>query len=120
MTIATYITPPSCSTVPIALACAINLASDHYTLADYQEARELDTETLAACRSRLGEDHPTTLACAVNLSGDLRALGEGRSAEELHNDSLARMRAVLSPNHPATVAAARGIRADCDVEAIAF
>lgn len=105
---------------PITLACAINLASDHYTLADYQEARKLDTETLAACRSRLGEDHPTTLACAVNLSGDLRALGEGRSAEELHNDSLDRMRTVLTPGHPATVAAARGIRADCDVEAIPF
>ncbi|MCO8305009.1 FxSxx-COOH system tetratricopeptide repeat protein [Streptomyces sp. RKCA744] len=104
---------------PVALACAINMASDHYTLADYQEAHDLDTEALAACRSRLGEDHPTTLACAVNLSGDLRALGEGRRAEELHQDALGRMRRVLTAGHPATVAAARGIRADCDVEAIA-
>ncbi|MBL1098768.1 FxSxx-COOH system tetratricopeptide repeat protein [Streptomyces coffeae] len=105
---------------PVSLACAINLASDHFTLADYEEARRLDTETLAACRTRLGEDHPTTLACALNLSGDLRALGEGRSAEELHHDALTRMRQVLSAGHPATVAAARGIRADCDVEAMAF
>ncbi|WP_432014656.1 FxSxx-COOH system tetratricopeptide repeat protein [Streptomyces cucumeris] len=105
---------------PVSLACAINLASDHFTLADYEEARRLDTDTLAACRSRLGEDHPTTLACALNLSGDLRALGEGRSAEELHQDALTRMRRVLTAAHPATVAAARGIRADCDVEAMAF
>ncbi|MEU8827984.1 FxSxx-COOH system tetratricopeptide repeat protein [Streptomyces sp. NPDC048636] len=105
---------------PVSLACAINLASDHFTLGDYEEARRLDTDTLAACRSQLGEDHPTTLACALNLSGDLRALGEGRSAEELHQDALTRMRRVLTASHPATVAAARGIRADCDVEAMAF
>lgn len=105
---------------PIALACAVNLASDHYTLQNYSEAHRLDAEALAGCRAKLGEDHPTTLACMVNTAADLRALGQSQEAQELHDGALARYRRVLHPQHPATVAAARGIRADCDIEALSL
>lgn len=105
---------------PIALACAINLASDHYTLQNYDEAHRLDTEALAGCRRKLGEDHPTTLACMVNAAADLRALGRSQEAQEIHDDALERFHRILTAEHPATISAARGIRADCDIEALSL
>ncbi|WP_165396260.1 tetratricopeptide repeat protein [Streptomyces sp. F001] len=60
---------------PIALACAINLASDLSALGRADEARELGEKARALCLARLGEDHPTTLVGGANLALDLIAVG---------------------------------------------
>jgi hypothetical protein len=59
-------------------------------LAEYQEARELDEDTLAGYRRVLGEDHPDTLSSANSLAYDLRQLGEYQQARESddHSDGL--------------------------------
>ena len=79
----------------------------------YDQARELDEDTLARRRRVLGEDHPDTLTSAGNLAVDLRALGEHQAARELDEDTLARRRRVLGEDHPDTLTSASNLATTC-------
>ena len=100
---------------PRSIVCAINLASDHYALGDYQTALKRDRETLETAREKLGEEHPTTLACALNYSLDLRATGQEKEAQTCFDAAVEGMLKVQGPTHPATIAARQAVRADCDI-----
>jgi hypothetical protein len=68
---------------PETLTSANNLAADLRALGEYQQARDLDEDTLARRRRVLGDDHPDTLTSANNLGADPRALGELEQRERL-------------------------------------
>jgi hypothetical protein len=61
---------------PETLISASWLAADLRELGEYQQARELDEDTLARRRQVLGDDHPDTLISANGLAADLRELRE--------------------------------------------
>ena len=61
---------------PGTLNAATTVAAVLRALGRYDQARELDEDTLARRRRVLGEDHPHTLVSASNLAIGLRALGE--------------------------------------------
>jgi hypothetical protein len=61
---------------PDTLTSASWLAAELRELGEYQQARELDEDTVARRRRVLGDDHPDTLTSAANLATDLRALGQ--------------------------------------------
>ena len=61
---------------PGTLNAATTVAAVLRALGRYDQARELDEDTLARRRRVLGEDHPHTLVSANNLAIGLRALGE--------------------------------------------
>ncbi len=67
---------------PDTLGSANNLALDLGALGEYEQARELDENTLTR-RQVLGEDHPDTLRSAEDLATDLRALGQYKQARRL-------------------------------------
>jgi hypothetical protein len=52
-------------------------------LGQYEQARELNEETLSRGQRVFGEDHPDTLKSARRLAIDLRNLGERDKAEAL-------------------------------------
>ena len=85
-----------------ALWMANNLAETWRTFARYQQARELDEDTLNRRRRVLGPDHSNTLTSANKLALDLHVLGEVEAARELNEDTLKRCRRVLGPDHPYT------------------
>ena len=68
---------------PSTLASAHHLARDLSTLGEYQEACDLNRDTLTRRRRVLGDDHPHTLATATNLAADLCALGKHEQAGQL-------------------------------------
>jgi hypothetical protein len=68
----------------------------------YDQARQIDEDTLARRRRILGDNHPHTLQSATMLAADLRALGDYQAARALDEDTLARLRQVLGPEHPDT------------------
>ena len=80
--------------------------------ASYQQARDLDEDTLTRRRRVLGDDHPDTLTSASNLAVDLRALGEYQQARDLDEDTLARRRRVLGDDHPDTLTSANNLAVD--------
>ena len=61
---------------PGTLNAAATLAVVLRALGRYDEARDLNQDTLTRRRRVLGEDHPDTLTSAKGLAADLRALGE--------------------------------------------
>ena len=97
---------------PDTLNAAATLAAVLRALGRYDQARELDEDTLARGRRVLGEDHPDTLISANNLALDLRALGDHQAARELDEDTLARHRRVLGDDHPGTLASASNLAID--------
>ncbi|MET3423200.1 tetratricopeptide (TPR) repeat protein [Actinoplanes tereljensis] len=88
------------------------LASIHYQLGHYQQAHDLDQESLNRERRNRGDDHPNTLSSANNLSADLSALGEHERARVLDEDTLARRRRVLGDDHPDTLRSANNVAFD--------
>ncbi len=94
------------------LHVANNLAEAWRSFARYQQARELDEDTLDRCRRVLGPDHPDTLRSAGNLALDLHGLGEVEAARELDEDTLDRRRRVLGPDHPHTLGSASNLARD--------
>jgi Tetratricopeptide repeat len=58
---------------PDTLTSASRLAADLRELGEYQQARQLDEDTLARRHRVLADDHPDTLISANNLAADLRA-----------------------------------------------
>ncbi|MFI7596714.1 FxSxx-COOH system tetratricopeptide repeat protein [Actinoplanes sp. NPDC049681] len=93
------------------LAAATTLAEIHRQLGHYQQARQLDEDTLTR-RKVLGDDHPNTLTSANNLADDLRRVGEHERARELDEDTLARRRRVLGDDHPDTLSSANNLAED--------
>jgi hypothetical protein len=78
----------------------------------YQEARELNEDTLARRRRLHGDDDFRTLISQGALAGDLRELGEVRKALELNQDNLSRRRRLLPPDDPATLTSATCVARD--------
>ena len=97
---------------PNTLYAASTLAAVLRALGRYDQARELDEDTLARSRRLLGDDHPSTVASAHNLAINLRGLGEHQAARELDEDTLARKRRVLGDDHPSTLTSANSLVAD--------
>ncbi len=72
-------------------------------MGDYQQARQLQSDTLTRSRRALREDHPVTLRSAHGLGMVLWSLGEYQLALQLQNDILTRSRRVLGEDHPTTL-----------------
>ena len=94
------------------LWAATTLAHALRAMGRYEEARQLDEESLAWERRLGGNDHHYTLIAASHLAIDLRALGLVRAAQELHEDTLARRRRVLGEDHPSTLSSASNLAED--------
>ena len=102
----------SATTTPTPSRSANNLAVDLRGLGEYQQARDLDEDTLTRRRRVLGDDHPDTLTSASNLAVDLCALGEYQQARDLDEDTLTRRRRVLGDDHPDTLSSANNLAVD--------
>ena len=88
---------------PDTLASANNLATDLRALGEYQQARDLDEDTLARRRRVLGDDHPDTLASANNLAATCARWVSYQQARNLDEDTLTRAPAGprrRPPRHP--------------------
>jgi Tetratricopeptide repeat len=94
------------------LRASTRLAAALRAMERYQEARELDEDTLAGRRRLWGEDDPDTLISAGCLAGDLRGLGKVGAALELNQHNLARRRAALGDDNPDTLGSATCVARD--------
>jgi hypothetical protein len=70
---------------PATLSSRNNLAAGYRDLGRYQEAVELDEETLAIMERVLGPEHPDTLSSRQGLASGYRAVGRDREADELES-----------------------------------
>ena len=96
---------------PDTLTSASNLAVNLYELGQYEQARQLEDDTLTR-RRVLGEDHPNTLESANNFAIYLYELGQYEHARLLNEDTLTRRRRVLGEDHPATLTSAGNLAYD--------
>jgi hypothetical protein len=94
------------------LRASTRLAAALRTMGRYQEARELDEDTLARRRLRWGDDDTDTLISRGCLAGDLRGLGRVGEALELNQLNFTRRRATLGDDHPATLGSATCVAHD--------
>jgi hypothetical protein len=94
------------------LNAASTMATALQAMGRYDQARELNEDTLARYRRVRGEDHPAILTLASSLAADLRGLGEYQAARELDEDVLARSRRVRGEDHPATLISASNLAID--------
>jgi len=97
---------------PDTLRASTRLAVALRTMRRYQEARELNEDTLARRRRLWGDDDPDTLISAGNLAGDLRGLGKVDAALRLNQDILTRRRDTLGADHPHTLISATCVKRD--------
>jgi tetratricopeptide (TPR) repeat protein len=81
-------------------------------LGQYQQAKQLDEESLTRRREVFGPDHRTTLAVANSLGVSLRDLREYDSARHLDEDTLSRLRRILGEDHPHTLTSANNLARD--------
>jgi tetratricopeptide (TPR) repeat protein len=88
---------------PITLSFMSNLARAHSSLGEFENARDMDQQTLALRKKVLGPEHPHTLVSMNNLSHDYRRLGVRKKARELDEQTLALRRRVLGREHPDTL-----------------
>jgi tetratricopeptide (TPR) repeat protein len=91
------------------LAAANQLGNAYWLLGRYDQARQLNEDTLARRRRVLGDDHPDTLISASNLAADLHGLGDYEQARQLNEDTLARRRRVLGDDHPSALISASNL-----------
>ena len=94
------------------LRASTRLAAALRTMERYQEARELDEDTLGRRRRLWGDDDPDTLISAGSLAGDLRGLGKVGAALELNQHNLTRRRDALGADHPDTLGSATCVARD--------
>jgi Tetratricopeptide repeat len=94
---------------PDTLHAAYSLASALGRLGRYQEAKNLDEDTLARRRRTLGEDHLDTMRSANALALRTRVLGDIQAARTLDQDTLSRSRQVLGNDHPMTLGSANNL-----------
>ena len=71
-----------------------------WSLGDYQQARQLQNDTLTRFRRVLGEDHILTLRSASLLGLALWSLGDYQQARQLQSDAFTRSRRVLRRGPP--------------------
>jgi hypothetical protein len=71
---------------PHTLGLAANLATDLYSLGEFEQGCELDEDTLARRRRVLGDDHPDTRRSAKNLVWGLEALGRQAEADRVRQE----------------------------------
>jgi hypothetical protein len=95
----------------------MNLASDKFTVGQYQDAYDMDVATTERATRVLGADHPITLAATANTAQDLHALGrdtEGRALQtEVHIGAVAK----LGVDNPAVPAFTNpDLRVSCDID----
>jgi tetratricopeptide (TPR) repeat protein len=97
------------------LVAARHLANAMRAVGAYDEARELDRDTLELMRAsdKLGPDHPHTLAAAQNFAADLRLQGAFEQALALDETTWQQQREILGDNDPATARAANNVAVDC-------
>ncbi|HEY0531546.1 MAG TPA: FxSxx-COOH system tetratricopeptide repeat protein [Actinoplanes sp.] len=91
------------------IVAADTLAYAYRQLGRYEQAREIDEDTIRRSRRLLGDDAPATLISAGNLAVDLYLMGEYQEARKLGEDTLARRRQVLGDNDPATLTSASNL-----------
>ncbi|MFF3690895.1 FxSxx-COOH system tetratricopeptide repeat protein [Streptomyces sp. NPDC002187] len=91
------------------LHTAQGLARAYSATQNYEQARELDQDTLERRRRVLGEDHRDTLRTATALAGRLAALGEVEAARELGEDTLERQRRILGEDNRHTLGTASNL-----------
>ncbi len=96
---------------PDTLDSANNLALNLHELGQYEQARQLNDDTLTR-RRVLGEDHPDTLDSANNLAVNLDMLGLHEQARHLDDDTLTSRRRVLGEDHPDTLNSASNLAYD--------
>jgi hypothetical protein len=94
------------------LAAANQLAWAWRELGHYQQAYDLNMESMERRRRLHGPDDPNALISANNLASDLRELGQYEAARVLDEDTLNRRRRVLGPDHPSTLRSARNLASD--------
>lgn len=92
---------------PLTLRLAAQLANPLRSLGRFEEAYQLDSETLRRQREHpaLGPDHPHTLITARNYGADLNGLGRYTQASESDRDTLERYRRAVGDDHPDTLRA---------------
>ena len=64
----------------------------------YQEAEEINRQTLASTQTVLGERHPDTLTSMSDLALVLSRQGKYQEAEKINRQTLASMQTVLGGN----------------------
>ncbi len=84
---------------------ALWVAHLDYERADYDSARKLQEQVLAASRRLLGEEHPDTLTAMNNLAQTLNAQGDLAGARKLEEQALAASRRLPGEEHPDTLRA---------------
>lgn len=89
-----------------------NLANTYGALGRYEEALELDQETLEIRERVLGPEHPDTLGSRSNLAITYRALGRNDEALKLDQETLEIKERVLGPEHPDTLISKRNLVID--------
>lgn len=92
---------------PLTLRLAAQLANPLRSLGRFEEAYELDADTLRRQREHpaLGPAHPHTLITARNYGADLNGLGRYAEASESDADTLKRYRESVGNDHPDTLRA---------------
>ena len=76
-----------------------NLALVLSSQGKYEEAQEVNRQTLALMERVLGKEHPYTLTSMNNLASVLSSQGKYEEAEEMHRQALALRERVLSKGH---------------------
>ncbi len=79
------------------------LSRGYSRLGRYQEAVDLDQETLRLSEKVFGPEHPITLTSRNNLASGSSRLGHYQEAVELHEETLTLYEKVLGPEHPNTL-----------------
>jgi len=97
---------------PHTLSVANSLATTLRDMGRYEEARQLDEDSLSRERRLHGDDHPNTLISASNLAADLGGVGDLRASRALNEDTLARRRRALGDDHPDTLTSANNLGID--------
>jgi Flp pilus assembly protein TadD len=75
----------------------------HAGAGNLSQAQQVMDAGAAACRQRLGDEHPDTLTSMNNLAGILRARGDLSNAQSWHEQDLSVCRRVLGDEHPDTL-----------------
>ena len=88
------------------LLLRFQLGNVYRSQGEFDKARTLNEQVLAAQREALGEDDLHTLMTAAGLAGDLRGLGEYRAALEMDKRTSSRFKLLFGEDHERSLFAA--------------
>jgi tetratricopeptide (TPR) repeat protein len=88
---------------PITLTLMSHLARAYASLGEFENARDLDQETLALRKKVLGPEHHNTLISVNNLACNYSKLGEYEKARALDEQTLELSKKVVGTEHPDTL-----------------